>query len=194
MLRLQRRLSSRPGVQLLALLLGCGIWGQSFVAGTRVIEARAARDAALWESTAAAVNARAQEGAAFAPCELREQMTHAYMRLAQSVRGITWAATAIAADVADGCVHPAEVHALREQLQDAIAHAAALEAAALPWPGAQLKQYPREIGRAHSAVERALIESRAQQCYFEISRALREIHAPGPQSGLSFYVSCSRFL
>lgn len=184
--------SRRAAWLLIGVAFAISVWGLTLAFGSRSLKAQWVQDVELWQATAAAVNARANEGAVFAPCGFRAQQTHIYLELAQTLRGVTWSATAIAADVADGCVEPDAVPALRQRVHEALTDAAAREKAILPWPAAQLFGRPVELERARVAVERALLETRMQQCYFEVSRALRDMDAPGPQSGLGFYAGCSR--
>ncbi|XAI97226.1 hypothetical protein [Dolichospermum phage Dfl-JY45] len=184
--------SRRAGWLLLGLAFALSVWGLTFAMGSRSLRVQWAQDVQLWQATAASVNARAAEGALFAPCEFRSQQTRLYLDLAQSLRGVAWSATAIAADVADGCVPPEALPTLRERVDAALAAAARRESAVLPWPAAQLMGRELELERARVAVERALLETRMQQCYAQVSHALRAMDAPGPQSGLGFYASCSR--
>lgn len=188
----EARRARRAGWLLIGLAFAVGVWGLTLASGSRTLRVQWLQDVELWQATAAAVNARAAEGALFVPCEFREQQTAVYLNLAQSVPGVVWSATAIAADVADGCVPPEALPAMRARLHDALSAAAQREAALLPWPAARLMRRELEVEKARVAVERALLESRMQQCYFEVSRSLRNMNAPSPLSGAGFFASCSR--
>lgn len=187
-----RQRSRRAGWLLIGLAFALSVWGLTLAIGSRSLRTQWAQDVELWQVTAASVNARAAEGKVFAPCEFRSQQTGLYLDLAQSLRGVAWSATAIAADVADGCVPPEVLPEFRERVDAALAAAAEREASVLPWPAARLMRRDVELERARVAVERALLETRVQQCYFQVSHALRAMDAPGPQSGLGFYAGCSR--
>jgi len=186
-----RRRNRRALWLLVGIASACSVWGLSLARGAQEINRRWHEDVLLWQATAAVVNARAADGNVFAPCEFRAQQSAVYLALAETVRGVSWAAAALASDVADGCLPPDALLGVRERVQAALTTAAGREAAALPWPSPHVFDSGGELAKARVAVERALIESRSQQCFFEVSRALRDIDAPGPGSGRVFYARCS---